>query len=62
MKEQMSLESYKQKVRDYMIKTLKVSTTVANNVMKEYADDFQEFLKSKLKVPAVATGMLQHLL
>lgn len=62
MKEQMSLESYKQKVKDYMIKTLKVSTTVANNVMKEYADDFQEFLKSKLKVPAVATGMLQHLL
>lgn len=62
MCEQMNLETYKQEVKEYMTKTLKVSTTVANNVMEEYEDDFQEFLKVKLKVKAVATGMLTHLL
>lgn len=54
----MCLEDYKKAVEDYLTKTFKASTEVTNELMREYEDDFQEFMEEGLKPNAAGLAML----
>lgn len=58
----MSLEEYKKKVYEYLVNLNKVSPTVAESLMKEYENDFQEFLEENYEPNVVSYGILTHLL
>ena len=57
----MTLEEYKKKVEGFLNKNYNDSTGTAK-LMKEYEDDFQEYLEKNLSVEGMATGMVMHLL
>ena len=56
----MTLEDYKQQVYDYLTTKLRVSTTVAENLMKSYDDFLEVFLEEKYPVSAAATVMMYN--
>ena len=58
MLEQMSLESYKKKVRECLIKNYKHTIQENDRLMTLYEDDFQEFLDDKWEPSLVATAMV----
>lgn len=54
----MDLESYKQKVWDFLTKVNKCSPQVASSLMKEYEEEFPQFLKDGLTPEGAGTGMM----
>ena len=61
LKQKMSIEEYKKKIEECLEANYNVSTK-PSPLMKEYEDDFQEFLELDLSVETVAAGMVLHLL
>ena len=57
-----NLEDYRNAVKDYLIKTLKVSEQVAGNWMKRSDKVLEEYWEDKLPVSATATGIARGLL
>lgn len=57
MKEQMSLENYKNKVEDYL--QLSVDKKESTRLMKLYGKDLNEFYNEKLNTSIVGTLILQ---
>ena len=57
LKEVISLEEYKKKVYDCLIKNQKCSIQGANDLMTEYEEDFPEFYEENWTPEAVACGM-----
>ena len=60
LKEVMSLEDYKQKVFDCLIKYQNCSIREANNLMTEYEEDFPEFYEDNWTPEAAACGMVMR--
>lgn len=60
-RQRMDLESYKQKIWDFLTKVNKCSPEVASSLMKEYENDFQDFLEEGWSPEAAGTGMMTHL-
>ncbi len=58
MSEQMSLEDYKQKVRECLMMNPYRTTEGAEKLMKLYEDDFPEFLADKWEPSAVAAALI----
>ena len=58
MPEQMSLEDYKQKVRECLTKNYKHTVQENERLMKLYEDDFQEFLSDRWEPSVAATAMV----
>ena len=58
----MTLEEYKKKVEECLVKNNNCSGGETKKLMKTYEDDFQEFLNTKLSPEATAVGMKMHLL
>ena len=59
---EMSLEEYKNEVYKYLTEKLHFSVEVAENLMKKYDEDFQEFYSENLSVEAAGCGMAMNLL
>ena len=57
-----SLDEYKNKVRECLIKNNNLSEKAADEYMKEYEDDFQDYLNDGMTPAAVATGILMNYL
>ena len=56
-KEVISFEDYKKRVYDCLIKYQNYTMQEANDLMKEYEDDFPEFYEDNWDPTAVACGM-----
>ena len=62
LKEVMSLEDYKQKVFDCLIKYQNCSVQEANELMALYEEDFPEFYEDNWEPEAAACGMAMRYL
>lgn len=58
MSEQMSLEDYKQKVRECLMRNRNYTTVADEELMQRYEDDFPEFLADKWEPSAVAAALI----
>ena len=58
MSEQMSLENYKQKVREFLRMTANCSVQETERLMKLYDDDFPEFLRDNWKPMSAGSAMM----
>ena len=56
-KEVISFEDYKKLVYDCLLKYQNYTMQEANNLMKEYEDDFPEFYEDNCKPEVAACGM-----
>jgi len=56
----MSLEEYKHKVKEYLIKEYNCSPMEANRLMTEYREDFQEALSDFLWNPMTMALAMQQ--
>ena len=59
MSEQMTLEEYKQKVREYLMKTYNCTGLDANKLMTDYESDFPEALEKFLWSPKTMALAMQ---
>ena len=57
LKEVISLEDYKKRVYDCLLKYQNNTTQEAENLMKEYEEDLPRFYEENWKAEAVACGM-----
>ena len=57
MNEQMSLNDYKKKVEDFLIKNCHYTEAETKHRMKLYEDDFQEFYRDNWSPAAVNAAM-----
>lgn len=62
MNEQMSLDEFKKKVRDYLVNTLKRSTEATENFMTENDKFFPMYLKENWEIPALVCGVEMNLI
>ena len=58
MQEQQSLESYKKQVEECLMKYQHCTTQESERLMKDYEDEFPQFLKDNWTCPAVALAMV----
>ena len=58
----MSFEEYKEQIFCYLTQTQGCSIQVANNLMKKYDGDFQDFYSENYSVEAAGCGMAMNLL
>lgn len=58
MPEQMDLETYKQKVKEFLRMNFNDTTGETERLMALYEDDFQEFFDDKWKPLTAATAMI----
>ena len=61
MTEQMTLEQYRQKVEEHLLKLSK-SPAGTRSAMQRYEDDLKDFYEENFSVEATATGILMGLL
>ncbi|MBE6371850.1 MAG: hypothetical protein E7055_07215 [Lentisphaerae bacterium] len=57
LKEVISLEDYKKRIYDCLLKRQNCSIREANNLMKEYETDLPEFYEENCKPEVAASGM-----
>ena len=62
MSEAKNLEDYKAKVRSCLTNGCNLTETAAEQLMKDYADDFQECFEENWSPGAMAAGMSTNLL
>ena len=58
----MTLEEYKKKVEESLKKNNNCSIQEVEKLMKEYEEDFQEFMKQNYTPEMVSMGMIMHYL
>ena len=59
---EMGFEEYKERIFRYLTQTQGCSIEIAENLMKKYDEDFQEFYDENLPVEAAGCGMVMNLL
>ena len=57
----MTFSEYKKSIEDFLLITCGFSKEVTDNLMEEYKDDLQDFLKDGWTPSAAGTGMYTHL-